>query len=168
MPKIIHIVGRKNNGKTSLIVELIDEFTKKGIRIGSLKHSSHRHELDQPGKDSQRQRIAGANPAVVVSKDLAAVFLTPNQGEDLFGKVQSYFIDCDLVIAEGAHSRDATKIEVWREEVGSGLLCEDDPHIVAIVSDDSPPQNSIPVWPRHDVSAIADNILELIKGDMQS
>ena len=45
--KLIHIVGRQNNGKTTLIVELVNEFIKRGLRIGTMKHSGHEHELDK-------------------------------------------------------------------------------------------------------------------------
>ena len=45
----IHIIGRKNHGKTTLIVELIEEFTRLGLSVGAIKHTSHSHELDVPG-----------------------------------------------------------------------------------------------------------------------
>ena len=54
----IHIVGRKNHGKTTLIVEVLAEFHRRGIRVGAIKHSAHRRELDPPGKDSYRHREA--------------------------------------------------------------------------------------------------------------
>lgn len=50
--KLIHIVGRQNHGKTTLIVELLEEFARQAIVVGTIKHSSHAHELDRPGKDS--------------------------------------------------------------------------------------------------------------------
>jgi len=69
----IHIVGRKNHGKTTLMVDLIEEFTRRGLRVGSMKHSIHVHELDQPGKDSYRHRHAGADPSAVVTRDMVCV-----------------------------------------------------------------------------------------------
>ncbi|MCK5100719.1 MAG: molybdopterin-guanine dinucleotide biosynthesis protein MobB, partial [Desulfobacteraceae bacterium] len=58
----IHIVGHAGCGKTTLIVDLIKVLVKKNIKVGSLKHSAHVHELDKPGKDSFRHRKAGASP----------------------------------------------------------------------------------------------------------
>ncbi len=54
----VHIVGHQNNGKTKLIVELIKEMTCRGLRVGTLKHSNHDHELDIPGMGSFLHRQA--------------------------------------------------------------------------------------------------------------
>ncbi|MCP4022340.1 MAG: molybdopterin-guanine dinucleotide biosynthesis protein MobB, partial [Desulfobacteraceae bacterium] len=58
-----HIIGQPQSGKTTLITDIIKELTAKGAQVGSLKHSSHVHELDKPGKDSFLHRKAGASPA---------------------------------------------------------------------------------------------------------
>ena len=67
-PLRIHVVGRRNHGKTTLLVELVEELCRRGLRVGTLKHSSHTHELDTPGKDSHRHRLAGLNAAVRASR----------------------------------------------------------------------------------------------------
>ncbi len=54
MSRRIHIVGRKNSGKTTLIVELVSHLTNLDYRVGTIKHTHHHHELDTPGKDSFR------------------------------------------------------------------------------------------------------------------
>ena len=56
----IHIIGRKNSGKTTLVVELVQQLSAMGKRVATIKHTHHRHELDVPGKDSYRHREAGA------------------------------------------------------------------------------------------------------------
>ena len=40
---------------------------KDGLRVGSLKHTDHEYETDVEGKDSQRHKAAGAEPAVLVA-----------------------------------------------------------------------------------------------------
>ena len=72
--KRLHIVGRKNSGKTTLIVDLVQLLTKNGCRVGTIKHTHHHHELDTPGKDSHRHREAGAELVGVVSRSMTAVF----------------------------------------------------------------------------------------------
>ncbi len=74
----LHIIGRKNAGKTTLVVELIERLTGRGLVVGSIKHTHHRHELDVPGKDSYRHREAGAAPVAIVSPGMTAVF-RPNR-----------------------------------------------------------------------------------------
>ncbi len=39
----INIVGRRNHGKTLLVTDLVIWLTDRGIRVGTLKHSSHVH-----------------------------------------------------------------------------------------------------------------------------
>lgn len=46
--KRIHIVGRRNSGQTTLIVEQVTEFTLRGYCVGTIRHSHHQHELDTP------------------------------------------------------------------------------------------------------------------------
>lgn len=59
-PAILEVIGYSGAGKTTLIEKLIPALRKRGIRLAVIKHTSHRHELDQPGKDSYRLRKAGA------------------------------------------------------------------------------------------------------------
>ncbi|MBW2565111.1 MAG: molybdopterin-guanine dinucleotide biosynthesis protein MobB, partial [Deltaproteobacteria bacterium] len=44
----IHIIGQPGSGKTTLIVDIIKELNKRNIKVGSMKHSAHIHELDKP------------------------------------------------------------------------------------------------------------------------
>ena len=53
--KRLHIVGGKNHGKTTLIMELVKELNRRGQTVGTIKHTHHQHELDVPGKDSYHQ-----------------------------------------------------------------------------------------------------------------
>ena len=59
-PPRLHIVGRRNAGKTTLVCELIAAIQDRGFRVATVKHTHHNHELDTPGKDSFRHRQAGA------------------------------------------------------------------------------------------------------------
>ena len=64
----LSIVGRHNSGKTTLVVKLIAELTARGHDVGSVKHHSHgEFDIDHPGKDSYRQREAGATETVIAS-----------------------------------------------------------------------------------------------------
>ena len=83
----IHIVGRQNHGKTTLIVELIEEFRRRGLRVGTFKHSAHAHELDTPGKDSHRHRLAGAEPVAGITAELIGVFPPRAAGDFLLSLI---------------------------------------------------------------------------------
>lgn len=159
MMKLIHIVGRQNNGKTTLIVELIAELTRRGFRVGTLKHSSHSHELDKPGKDSYLHRTAGACPAAIAARDLMAVYLPRQPEENPFDRLGPLFEHVDLILVEGYHSGPGKKVEVWRKSVGTEPLFTGQDDIDAVITDDVV-STILPVWPRNNIAAIADNIVK--------
>lgn len=159
----IHIVGRKNHGKTTLVVALIEELTRRGVVAGSIKHSSHHHVLDTPGKDSFRHRAAGADPAAVITRDTVAVFSARPVTGDSYAALEPLFAGCEVVLVEGDVDASARKVEVWREAVGGEPLAALRGDIIAVVSDGQPAV-AVPVWPRSDVAALADHLLRVTGG----
>jgi molybdopterin-guanine dinucleotide biosynthesis protein MobB len=161
--KRLHIVGGKNHGKTTLIVELVQEFTRRGIAVGTIKHTHHQHELDVPGKDSHRHRTAGASVVGILSPSLHAVFLPtevePDDEDSSYTKLAPLFAGCELVLVEGDSYAQAPKIEVWRSEMQTPPLAARNGSIMAIVTDDAVPI-SIPVLPRSQVTRLVDWICE--------
>lgn len=157
--KTIHIVGRQGHGKTTLILDLLEEFGRRELRVGTVKHSSHLHELDTPGKDSHRHRLAGAAPVAVVTTELTAVF-QPRDDVDFYERLAPHFAQCDLILVEGHIDGPGPKLEVWREALGGRCLADQREGVAAVVSDDDP-QTSVPVLPRRNVPAIADKIVAL-------
>ncbi|HPC83830.1 MAG TPA: molybdopterin-guanine dinucleotide biosynthesis protein B [Thermoanaerobaculaceae bacterium] len=156
--RILHVVGRQNNGKTTLVCDLVAELSARGFRVGTIKHSTHDHELDREGKDSHRHRIAGARPAAVITAGQLAVYLPRRAEEDPIAALAPLFEACDLVLVEGFIEREGPKIEVWRREIGKPLLARERPGIVAVVSDDAP-EAPVPVWPRSDVAGLASRVI---------
>lgn len=151
----IHVIGRKNSGKTTLVVDLVRQLTSEGFRVGTIKHTHHRHELDVPGKDSFRHREAGAGVVGILSPGMHAVFWPQTEdSSDRYAKFAVLMRDCDLVLVEGDSTTTAPKIEVWRQEVSEAPLARTDTTIRAVVTD-SPVDVQAPVWPRHDVPGLA-------------
>ena len=140
MMKRLHIVGGKNHGKTTLVVDLVQAFVARGIRVGTIKHTHHRHELDVPGKDSFRHREAGASAVGILSPTLSAMFIPTepdsNATSDRYAAFAPLFAHCELVLVEGDSQANSPKIEVWRAAVGTTPLAQNDNSILAIVTDD--------------------------------
>ena len=158
--KLVHVVGRRHHGKTTLMVDLVTELTGRGLRVGTLKHSSHVHDLDTPGKDSYRHREAGAAPAGIVTAELAAVFMP--RPSDPYDGLAPMYVDCDLVLVEGDVSGPGPSIEVHRASEGGVPLARERGEIVAVVSDDEL-DVAVPIWPRSDVASVADHVLALTR-----
>ena len=138
--KRIHVIGRKNHGKTTLVSELIVRLTELGYRIGTIKHTHHDHELDTPGKDSHRHRTSGASCVGILSPQLNACFWNDVSAlaDERYAAFDPMFANCDLVIVEGDSQTGADKIEVWRESQSDVPLAVADVKILAIVTDDTP------------------------------
>jgi molybdopterin-guanine dinucleotide biosynthesis protein B len=159
----LHVIGRKNAGKTTLVVELIERLTRQGLVVGSIKHTHHRHELDVPGKDSYRHRQAGAAPVAILSPGMTAVFRPNPTGvaADGYPWLDSVWDGCDLVLVEGDSQTSATKVEVWRDVVSDPPLATLDPSIKAVISDNAPSVHQA-VWPRSGGDQLVHKILELV------
>lgn len=139
----LHILGRKNHGKTTLVCDLIRQLTERGWRIGSIKHTHHRHELDTPGKDSHRHRQAGAQVVGILSPQMNAVFWASehpamHRDDARYAAFHAHMTDCDLMLVEGDSQTAGDKIEVWRAELNTPPMASSDPTILAVVSDDGP------------------------------
>ena len=162
----IHIVGGKNQGKTTLVAELVIELTRRGWRVGTIKHTHHQHELDVPGKDSFRHREAGAAVVGILTRSLNAVFwsnsLTDGQMEPLsdtrYERFSLMYKDCDLIVVEGDTRTAAPKLEVWRAELATPPMTSSMANVLAVISDDRPP-GEWHVLPRGNISQIADFIV---------
>lgn len=164
----LHIVGGKNHGKTTLVVELVEEFARRAIAVGTIKHTHHHHELDIPGKDSHRHRMAGAAGVGILSPSMTAIYVPTNvtsgRTADRYAPFMRFFSHCQLILVEGDSQTAAPKIEIWRKERDSPPLAMRDNSILAIVTDD-PVESTVPVLSRSDVASLADWILRNVLGE---
>ena len=160
--KRLHVVGRKNNGKTTLITDLVHAMTDRGLQVGAIKHTGHAHELDRAGSDSHKLRSAGASPSAIAAGPLVAAFLPLAEDDDYVDVLAPLYERCDIVLVESNLSRPGTKIEVWRREAGTEVLAQSRDDVAAVVSDDAP-DVPVPVWPRSDVAGLVDRVLGLLE-----
>lgn len=159
---VMGIVGWKNSGKTTLVVELVRILTAKGFKVGTIKHAHHTFDIDQPGKDSYRHREAGARDVIVASgARWAQVHELRNEVEpeldDLLPRISP---GIDIVLVEGFKRDPHPKIEVVPPDFDGELLTLKDEHVVAIASDAAAlPDVTVPVLRRSDPEQVAAFIL---------
>ena len=72
-PNVIGITGWSGSGKTSLVIRLIPQLQDRGLRVATIKHAHHSFDIDTPGKDSYKHRVAGASEVLVASEKRWAI-----------------------------------------------------------------------------------------------
>lgn len=134
-PPALSIVGRKNSGKTTVVVEVVRQLKAMGLRVGTLKHAhSHDFEMDKPGADSHRHYEAGAD-VVVVSSSVKLAMIRRTEREPLATElVAAHYRGMDVVVVEGYKTQDLPRIEVFRPSVHTEPLPSDG-HRIALVTD---------------------------------
>lgn len=141
-------------------MRLVSEFTRRGLRVATVKHAHHEFQIDDGDTDSARHRRAGAGQVVIVSgKRWAIVTELGGAPEPNFEEVVASLEPADLIIVEGYKSAPIPKIEARRTAQRSKRpLADDDPLVIAIAADHDVPDARVPVLPLDGVTAIADFI----------
>lgn len=154
--KVFGFAGWSGSGKTTLIEWLIPRLIAGGQRVSLIKHAHHDFDIDQPGKDSWRHRHAGASE-VLISSDQRWALMHELRGaeEPTLAEHLARLSPCDLVLVEGFKREPIPKLEIHRPSLGKPLLFPDDPHIVAVASDDSALDTTLPRFDLNDVAGIA-------------
>ncbi|MCK0151642.1 molybdopterin-guanine dinucleotide biosynthesis protein B [Marivita sp. S6314] len=157
--KLYGVTGWKNAGKTGLMERLVTEITGRGHSVSTVKHAHHTFDVDHPGKDSHRHRVAGATEVLLASRNRFALMHELREEDEptletLLGKLAPV----DLVLVEGYKRDRHPKIEAFRAETGNDLIAPGDDTIRAVASDSALDLDR-PVFDLNDTQAIADFIL---------
>lgn len=156
--KIYGVTGWKNAGKTGLMERLVTEFTARGLRVSTIKHSHHSADVDRAGTDSHRHRQAGAQEVVLASSVRVAIMQELRGApEPPLSELLARLNPVDLVLIEGYKREPHPKVEAYRAEAGNDLIAPGDPSIQAVASDVALDLDR-PVFDLNDTAAIADFI----------
>lgn len=167
-PPAVSFVAKSGTGKTTLLEKVIEEMSRRGYRVGTIKHDAHRFEIDHEGKDSWRLTRAGATPMVVSSAEKLALVHPNARGEMTLEEIIYRFMtDVDLVVTEGYKTGTLPKIEVHRSARSPELLCTTrtgqllDSRLIAVVSDEGLPL-TVPCLPLADPGSVCDFLEERV------
>ncbi|KNX43290.1 Molybdopterin-guanine dinucleotide biosynthesis adapter protein [Roseovarius tolerans] len=157
--RLYGVTGWKNAGKTGLMERLVAEITGRGYSVSTVKHAHHTFDVDHPGKDSHRHRVAGAREVLLASRNRFALMHELREAaEPTLEVLLQKLSPVDLVLVEGYKRDRHPKIEAFRSETGNALIAPDDPTIRAVASD-APLDLDRPVFDLNDTGVIADFIL---------
>ena len=152
----LSIVGFSGSGKTTLMERLIGELTRRGLRIGSIKHDAHGFEMDHPGKDSWRHKQAGAAVSMIASRHQIGMVRDVDRDHRL-EELAAMLPEVDLALAEGFKRGTHPKIEIHRPAANPEPACKGDLHLLAVVSD-APLEWGVPCFGLDEICALADFI----------
>jgi molybdopterin-guanine dinucleotide biosynthesis protein B len=97
------ITGFSGAGKTTLIVQLIERYVARGLRVGAIKHTHH-HLNEENRGDTARFRAAGADPVILAGPGLAVIFANdaaPQRAPYDRPRDLLVHFDHDVVLVEG-------------------------------------------------------------------
>ncbi|MGF6860468.1 molybdopterin-guanine dinucleotide biosynthesis protein B [Rhodobacteraceae bacterium MBR-64] len=133
--RVYGVTGWKNAGKTGLMERLVTEISARGFSVSTIKHAHHTTDVDQPGRDSHRHRVAGAREVILASTHRwALMHELRGADEPTLEGLLARLSPVDLVLVEGYKFGPHPKIEAHRLETGRGLLAAENPTIRAVAS----------------------------------
>jgi molybdopterin-guanine dinucleotide biosynthesis protein B len=149
-PRLVAVVGKKNAGKTTLVVALVRELVRRGHRVMTIKHGMHPFEMDQQGRDTWRHMHEGGAERVVMETPGSRFLMATTDAETGPRELAArYLADAHFVVVEGFKKSDLPRIEVYRRAVHTQpLYVPDTPEAqryLAIVTDASDYRAAVPV-----------------------
>ena len=136
--KLIGSAAYSGTGKTTLIKLIVKLLEELDLKVSVIKHAHHDFDVDKIGKDSYEIRKSGAENMLISSANRwALMHENTNNSElslnDLINVLDP--LDSDIILVEGFKAEKFPKIELYREEIGKGLLHTSDESIIAIATD---------------------------------
>lgn len=162
LPPIVAVVGLSDSGKTTLVVDLIPELRRLGLRVGTIKHHPHDIDVDLPGKDTWKHRRAGAEGAILSTPSNIAVIRNADHDHSPV-ELAGYLSDMDILLAEGYKNARLPKIEVHRAELGRSPCCLEDPFLLALVAEADVPGSAVPRFHPGDAHGLARFLLRRLE-----
>jgi molybdopterin-guanine dinucleotide biosynthesis protein B len=149
-PRLVSVVGKKNSGKTTLVVALVRELVRRGHRVMTIKHGAHAFEMDQKGRDTWRHMHEGGAERVVMETPGSRILIAKTDAEAGPRELATRFLsDAHFVVVEGFKKSDLPKIEVYRRAVHAAPLYDpaapEASQYIALVTDATDYRASIPV-----------------------
>lgn len=134
MIKKLTFAGYSGSGKTTLLVKVIEELSKRGIKVAAIKHDGHNFEMDKEGKDTYRLKQAGAQAVAISSKNKYALISDSDHRLTFDEITQLIPNNIDLIIGEGFKDENIQKILVHRKENNKENLYNDEKNIIAVAT----------------------------------
>ncbi|BBH24716.1 hypothetical protein Back11_60610 [Paenibacillus baekrokdamisoli] len=118
-PIVLQLVGYKNSGKTTLIIDLIRRLKQDGYSVGTAKHDAHHYQMDYPGTDSWKHQEAGADVTAITSANQSTILRSFSESLPALLKQMN---EVHIVLVEGFKQESYPKLILIRSEEDFTLL----------------------------------------------
>lgn len=118
LPAVIGVRGYSGSGKTRLLEQLIPALRRRGLQIGTIKHTHHEVAYDVAGKDTHRHAAAGACMVLAVGAREAVLQRLGEVEQDVGSWLEPFAGLVDLVLVEGFKETPLAHVAI---EVGDGF-----------------------------------------------
>ncbi len=159
--KIFGVIAKfSNSGKTTLIENLIEFFKKDNFKIGILKHTVHKIEIDKKGKDTYRFYEKGADSIMIDTYD--QIFFRKKLKNPLPVKYikDMYFNDVDILIVEGHKGGNFPKIELIKDDQFEYLFPHDS-NIIALITNKKI-STSLPIFNKNEIQKLYNFLIKYL------
>ncbi len=164
-PKLLAFVGKSGSGKTTLVEKLIAKLSEAGLKVGAVKRSHHKVDIDREGKDSWRFRNAGANPTILASDTFMGYMERIEKPLDMNLIARQFEGKADIVLIEGFKSEVIPRFLVVTP---AGVQDEEIDNVAGFIITEAT-QESLksygkPVFYRNDIAPITEWIIDYTDG----
>ena len=153
-PPMVAVSGWHNSGKTTFLRKLIPALQRRGLRVGVIKHDVHGFQMDTPGSDTEQLYSAGAETVAILGPEGWALH---SKGAPSLMEMRKYYVNCDLILAEGFKTSPLPKLEVHRAESGQPRAVTDDT-LLARISDEGGGGDA-PTYDPEDADGVAELLI---------
>jgi len=115
-PKLLAVVGTKKSGKTTVVEHIVSRLTRKGFRIGSIKHIHHPDfTIDSEGTDTWRHAKTGSGIVAALSKNETTLIIKDGL-ESTLPPAPSFMMNQghDMNVIEGLHSSIGQRTDIFK------------------------------------------------------
>jgi len=167
IPFVLGIVGKSDVGKTTLILKLIPELTKRGYKVGTVKNCPHGFDIDRKGKDSWKFSKEGSRGVLLTSQKKIALIKSTEENSDILKIIDLLFYDFDIVLVEGfSKEQRLKKVEILRKGISEQIYSPLN-EVIAIVSDIDVKIDK-PIFKPDQICAIVDFLEKIMKKEKKS
>ncbi|MBT2572193.1 molybdopterin-guanine dinucleotide biosynthesis protein B [Planococcus sp. ISL-110] len=164
--KVLQVVGFKNSGKTTLMLELLKQANQKGKTVSTIKHHGHGGALEMPAVETDSMRLFEKGAASSIAYGGGVVQWHQRKEKATLDELVALASlgDPELILVEGFKEADYEKIVLLRS-VEDLLELQKLEHIALVIAPGMLKLDNIPVILQNDSKQLYSWFTKWMDGD---